>query len=125
MVYQYNDDDLINVLKIDNLYLEKYIPYTVNLTPLAFERVVAEFCDAKKYVNIKKDDFMFLRISSNIPKILSQRLHIGNELQLQMPSFSIRKIIIFLDEIEASLNNDAYRAKDEIRSEERRVGKEC
>lgn len=116
VVYQYNDDDLINVLKIDNLYLEKYIPYTVNLTPLAFERVVAEFCDAKKYVNIKKDDFMFLRISSNIPKILSQRLHIGNELQLQMPSFSIRKIIIFLDEIEASLNNDAYRAKDEIKN---------
>ena len=115
VVYQYNEDDLLNLLKIEKLYLEKYIPYTVHLTPLAFERVVAAFCDAKKYVNIKKDDFIFLRISSYIPEILSKRLQTGNEIQLQMPSFSIRKIILFLDEIDASLNKNAYKAKDEIR----------
>lgn len=115
VVYQYNEDDLINILKIDKLYLEKYIPYTINLTPLAFERVVAVFCDAKRYVNIKKDDFMFLRISKSIPDIIKNRLQIGDEIKLKIPSFSIRKIILFLDEIDASLNNNAYKAKDEIK----------
>lgn len=116
VVYQYNERDLINILKINKLYLEKYIPYTVNLTPISFERVVAVLCGAKKYVNINRDDFMFLRISKRIPEIVKNRLQIGDEIRLKIPSFSIRKVIIFLDEIEASLNNDAYRTKDEIKN---------
>lgn len=115
VVYQYNEDDLINILKKDKLYLEKYIPYTVNITPLDFGHVVAAFCDAKKYVNIKKDDFMFLRLFKNVPNIIKNRVQIGDRIQLQIPSFSIRKVIIFLDEIESSLNNDAYKTKNEIK----------
>lgn len=116
VVYQYNESDLINILKINKLYLEKYIPYTVNLTPISFERVVAVLCGSKKYVNINRDDFMFLRISKRIPEIIKNRIQIGDEVQLKIPIFSIRKVIIFLDEIDASLNNDAYRAKDEIKN---------
>lgn len=116
VVYQYDENGLIDILKKDKLYLEKYIPYTVNLTPLVFERVVAALCGAKKYVNINRDDFMFLRISKRIPEIVKNRLQIGDEIRLKIPSFSIRKVIIFLDEIEASLNNDAYRTKDEIKN---------
>ena len=116
VVYQYNENDLIDILKTEKLYLEKYIPYTINLTPIAFERVIATFCDARKYVNIKRDDFIFLKISKRIPDIVKNRLQIGDEVQLKIPSFSIRKVIIFLDEIEASLNNDTYRSKDEIKN---------
>lgn len=116
VVYQYNEENLINILKMDKLYLEKYIPYTINLTPISFERVIAAFCNAKKYVNINKDDFMFLKISKYIPDILKNKVQIGDQIQLRIPSFSIRKIIIFLDEIESSLDNDAYRAKDEIKN---------
>ena len=116
VVYQYNEADLINILEINKLYLEKYIPYTVNLTPIPFERVVAAFCGAKKYVNISKDDFMFLRMAQNIPDIIKNRVRIGSQIQLIFPCFSIRKITIFLDEIETSLNNDAYKGKDEIKN---------
>ena len=116
VVYQYDENGLIDILKKDKLYLEKYIPYTVNLTPLFFERVVAALCGAKKYVNINRDDFIFLRISKRIPDIVKNKLQIGDEIQLKIPCFSIRKVIIFLDEIEASLNNDAYRIKDEIKN---------
>lgn len=116
VVYQYDENGLIDILKKDKFYLEKYIPYTVNLTPLVFERVVASLCGAKKYVNINRDDFIFLRISKRIPEIIKKRLPIGDEIQLKIPSFSIRKVIIFLDEIDASLNNEAYRAKDEIKN---------
>lgn len=58
---------------------------------------------------------MFLRISKNIPDIIKDRVQIGGQIQLQIPSFSIRKVLLFLDEIDLSLSNDSFKLKDEMK----------
>lgn len=100
IVYQYNEDDLLAVLEKEKIYLEKYIPYTMKLTPISFRKVVKKLCKCGKYSNIEADDFEFLQQEILIPKEVSTRVEIENPICLQIPSFSIRKVIIFLDSVE-------------------------
>lgn len=105
IVFQYNEMDLLNVLKRDKSYLEKYIPHTVNLTSLSFKKVVGVLCDTKKYSNVTKKDFSFIYLYVPIPSAISEKLHLTGNFKLLLPSFSIRKILIFLEDVDNSMNN--------------------
>lgn len=107
-VYQYEEKKLLKILEKDKLYLEKYIPYVTSLAPIPFNKNIQFFCDEKKYPNLKEDDFRFLSLPVPIPDLISSLLKIDDDKSLEIPVFSIRKMQIFLDEVNSSIKKRSF-----------------
>ena len=107
-VYQYEENKLLKILEKDKLYLEKYIPYVTSLAPIPFNKNIQFFCDEKKYPNLKEDDFRFFSLPVLIPDLISNQLKIDDDKSLEIPISSIRKIQIFLDEVNSAINNKSF-----------------
>ena len=103
-VYQYHERTLLDTLRKDKVYLEKYIQHTTCLTPLLFLRAVEKLCKNRNYSVIKKEDFDFITLDLPVSSIISKKLQFHGVLKMKIPSFSIRKVILFLDDIDASLS---------------------
>lgn len=109
IVYHY-DESKLEELKFNHEYIEKYIPYVVNLTPIKFTTAVKHlmneyFYDAK-ILTVK--DFEFL----TIPKSIFWD-KINFSLSFDLYGVSIRKIYHFLSEIINSIkNNPEYQKND-------------
>lgn len=116
IVYQYDQRNLEMINECFNRnYLDKYIPYTVNLTQINFydivDKVLNEFEDEYKYV--KRNDIDYLHIHVRLDWILREIFNKNIEYQLNINNYSIRKVKHFLDEIENTFENeDVYRDDD-------------
>lgn len=110
--YQYEENKLLDILEEDKQYLEKYIPYVTSLAPIPFDKCIRFFCDEKKYPNLKEDDFLFFAhpISVFVSDRILNRLCIDANEKLEIPVFSIRKIQIFLDEVNSAIKNEAFKS---------------
>lgn len=108
-IYQYDEHELLGILKKDRLYLEKYIPYKVNLTPINFQKLIKYSCDNNNYKSIKADDFYFLSWPIPVPNGNTLLLKKKKQINIEIPFFSIRKLKIFLDEIDYALKSDIYK----------------
>jgi len=112
-VYQYEENKLLKILEKDKLYLEKYIPYVTSLASIPFNKIIPFFCDDKIYSNLTKEDFYFFSFEMDytisLPEEIIRRIKIDRVDKLEIPVFSIRKIQIFLDEINSSVNNRSFR----------------
>ena len=106
VVYQYNERDLLKVLGQNKLYLEKYIPHTVYLTPIKILKIIEISCKTKKYSNITKEDFDFIVLPINTPRILFARLQLKGKIEIELPPFSIRKVLVFLEDVDNALNHN-------------------
>ena len=109
-VYQYEENQLLRILGTNKLYLEKYIPYTTSLAPISFERNIQFLCKNEKYSNLEKDIFNFFSYTIIIPDIISKRIQIETLDKLEIPAFSIRKMQIFLDEVNSSIKKDSFKS---------------
>lgn len=108
ILYQYDESELLKILGTKKLYLEKYIPYTIELTPIRFKRIVSELLKENEYKNIVFKDFDFLGGKLFIPWEIKKNLGINFDLELDIHGFSIRKIQIFLQEINNALENEEF-----------------
>ena len=109
ILYQYDENELLKILQVKKLYLEKYIPYTIELTQIKFQRIISVLLKNKKYENICYKDFDFITLRTiYIPWQIQKKLKINFNLELDIFGFSIRKIQIFLEEINNTLKNENY-----------------
>ena len=96
VVYQYDKNELIHVLDIQQKpnYLEKYIPFELRLTPIPFIDVIKVYIKKYQCKNINDKDFNFLK----------------DKHKLQISSCSLRKVRLFLSEIDSLLNDDEHKS---------------
>lgn len=118
VVYQYDQNNLEKLDENFNRnYLDKYIPYTINLTEMSFydivDKVLKEFQNEYKYV--KKNDFEFLYIHIRLDWILREIFNRNIEYKLNIYNYSIRKVKHFLDEIENTFENEEMYRENDLR----------
>ena len=99
VIYEYDAENLKR-LGIDRDYLEKYIPFVVNLTGVTFQKAI------EYYGTFGVGDPEAYRFLTNIvypEKILLDELEFASEVNLDIAKISLRKVKIFLDECEKYL----------------------
>lgn len=109
--YQYDADKLTEILNIDSRYLEKYIPFSINLTPINFERTLKVLLEngksKKKYKNILLDDISFIYQRQFLDFDLRKIINRESEFSMTY-YFTIRSVVFFLDELEQLLELQEY-----------------
>lgn len=109
--YQYDADKLTEILNIDSKYLEKYIPFSINLTPINFERTLKVLLEngksKKKYKNILLDDISFIYQRQFLDFDLRKIINRESEFSMTY-YFTIRSVVFFLDELEQLLELQEY-----------------
>lgn len=115
--YQYDVDKLIEILKIDSKYLEKYIPFHINLTPINFERTLKVLLVSGKaeklYKNILLEDISFIYQRQYLDLDLRKLINIESEFAITY-YFTIRSVVFFLDELDQLLELQEYKNNKKI-----------
>lgn len=115
VIFQFDCDEM-EELGFERRYLEKYIPYIVNLTDIPFEDIVAYQLEELDMADIglKKEDIIFLlhRVTNafQMEQITSVRLNLQIDLDV-----SIRKVHIFLEELKIILSENVRFHEKEIK----------
>ena len=110
IIYQYDKKELIDVLKIEQKpnFLEKYIPVELRLTPIPLIDAIKAFVKKYQYKNINDEDFSFLGDDVNLAES-REKLNIATS-KLKISCYSLRKIRLFISEIESLLNKEEFKA---------------
>lgn len=115
--YQYDADKLTNILQVDPKYLEKYIPFYVNLTPISFERTIRILLEKGKtdklYNNIQFDDISFIFQRQYLDIDLRKLIDIESEFAMTY-FFTIRSVVLFLDELDKLLELKEYESDKKV-----------
>lgn len=112
IVFQYDEKRLLEILEEEKTYIEKYVPYKVELTPIGFRRCLKVLLSNGKkknrYSNISKEDLDFLTQGISLNHYISKAFGINWSFSIHI-YFSVRTTTLFLDELERLLeNNSAY-----------------
>ena len=115
VIYQYDAQEM-EALDFDRDYLEKYIPYTVNLTPIRLERLIDLQWDSMKMPKqLEKNAVRFLRMHVTNAYQLKRLLGVDMTFELELPVVTIRKVRIYLQEIKILIEeNPEYQKKENI-----------
>ena len=109
ILFQYDEVKLLEVLGVEKIYLEKYIPHNISLTPINFRRCIKvllkEGKKSGKYASLELQDFNFLNFQTNLNFQLEQSFGLNKSFSMDI-YFSIRKVQLFLDEIEKTANEN-------------------
>ncbi len=108
VMYQYDGDNLEKI-GFNREYVEKYIPYVVNLTPIHFSAIIKHMLTTQNYDSslIVPEDFIFISIPT---WVYFRGIHMP--LSLDLYGCSIRKVKLFLNELmEALSRNKLYQTK--------------
>lgn len=115
--YQYDADKLTEILKIDSKYLEKYIPFYINLTPISFERTLKILLEKGKteqlYNNILLNDISFIFQRQYLDFDLRKLINIESEFAMTY-YFTIRSVVFFLDELDKLLELQEYASDKKV-----------
>ena len=115
--YQYDADKLIEILKIDSKYLEKYIPFSINLTPINFERTLKILLEngksEKLYKNILLEDISFIYQRQYLDLDLRKLINVESEFAITY-YFTIRSVVLFLDELDQLLELQEYKNNKKV-----------
>ena len=110
ILFQYDESRLLEILEEKRFYLEKYVPYTISLTPINFKRCIKIFLSegkkVDKYSLLKLDDFNFLFFQTNLNYDLQKIFEVNKSFSVDVFS-SIRKIELFLNEIQEYLQQNS------------------
>ncbi|HDK7155280.1 TPA: hypothetical protein PTV43_000383 [Clostridium botulinum] len=112
IIYQY-DEYKLNAIGFDSDYLEKYIPYKMNLTEMNFFEIIKFVLDQndidKNVLEIKDFEFMKEYNLKYRYNILQNKFGINNEIYLSFLNFSIRKVEHFIFELSSILKFEEYK----------------
>lgn len=110
--YQYDADKLVKILDIDSNYLEKYIPYSINLTPVNFERTVKVLLEKGQlnnlYKNVAFEDISFIFQRQFLDFDLRKIINMESEFSMTY-YFTIRSVKFFLDELTQLIELQEYK----------------
>lgn len=113
IIYEFDEEEL-NKKGFERNYVEKYIPYTVNLTRIPFAEMVKQMLEELK---VDKEDLTYeeLRFLSGPvfdDYAIKRALKIEGEFKIDMHGFSIRKLKFMLQEFQILLKeNEAFGQK--------------
>lgn len=114
VLYQYEEANL-KEMGLDRNYLEKYIPYVVNLTELQLfemlELMMGERAVSPEVLTL--DDFGFFRFAVYTDKKVAEILRIAVEFKLRIENLTIRKVEHFLNELMHTLESNTEYQKEE------------
>lgn len=94
IIYEY-DSFRLTKYGIDREYMEKYVPYVVNLTPIPFQDAVEYF---KKELKIDPDEYRFLTNKIYTEQYIVEKLGMPREIQIEYYNPPLRKVKTFLKE---------------------------
>lgn len=118
IVFQYDEDKLFKILQTaDKNYIEKYIPYSISLRAIPFQEVIEKCIEHRKnegkaYKNISKQDFRNIFEGVTFNSIFEDNA--DYYYHLNVPSSSIRKKLLFLEEIDTILDYDFFKSHKHI-----------
>ena len=120
IIYQYDKNNLKNIDKtLNNDYLDKYIPYVVNLTEIELFNSVTNLLELNEsvYKYLDKKDFSFISMPIIVNYYFKTIFNTDDDIENLLPvnSFSVRKVKHFLDEIENILEYENYLKKEEFK----------
>lgn len=118
VLYQYEEQNLRRQ-GLNRDYLEKYLPYVVNLADIAFDEILEQVMEERSVEPeiLKMEDFDFFRYKVYIDHYVAQRLGLPGEYKLPIQDFTVRKVEHFLDELEMALHsNPDYQQKKNKRT---------
>ncbi|SMB88811.1 KAP family P-loop domain-containing protein [Desulfonispora thiosulfatigenes DSM 11270] len=116
IVYQYHEDNLKEIGFTAD-YLEKYMPFKINLTEINFFEILSFKLNEKNYdksiieikdFNFLKEDFQGFRYN-----VLVNVFNINKEINLVVRNISIRKVENFLSELVKILTKNQYKEHKE------------
>lgn len=98
VIYEY-DQNRMTELGFGIDYMEKYIPYMMNLSDIPFREMVVKALEEKteRNGNLSEEDFNFLSLPMSIDLFLSEKLGIKKELFMYVEKITSRKVKIFVD----------------------------
>ena len=121
ILFQYDRLALSRIFKdAHESYLEKYIPYTIDLTPISFRRCLKVLLKSEsendRVNNIKDGDFSIVTSEAHIGQWLGAAgIHgINNVVSLDLKWYSIRSIDLYIKEVDALMAEETSYDKNVV-----------
>ena len=100
-IYEY-DSERLKKCGIDRDYIEKYVPYVVNLSPISFDDAVKYY---EKELGIDSKDYHFLTNPVYSEQFIVKNFGMNYEMKMEYFNSSLRKVKTFLEESKLYKNN--------------------
>ena len=99
-------------------YMEKYVPFTINLSDIAFKDLVDQALSEETQLNgdLCKNDFSFFSCPLHLDYFLSNALGLNFTLSIQLNRITPRKVKSFIKEINLTLANENLVPEDNKRT---------
>ncbi|WP_296560797.1 hypothetical protein [uncultured Acetobacterium sp.] len=111
IIYQFHEENLKN-MGFSDAYLEKYLPFKVNVTESDFFETIRFILNDKNVDKnlLKIDDFYFLKkeFQQNKSTVLSENFNMGIEVYSEFRSLPFRKVKNFFAELMDTLNHNNF-----------------
>lgn len=116
VIYQYEQHNLEQI-GLKREYLEKYIPFIVNLTDMDYRDIVKGLWKELKMEELGVDQKEIIDIPYYVPRNyeVEKALEIAVETSVLLRGISVRKVRIFMQEIKCILQSNKYLAREENR----------
>lgn len=113
IIYEFDQFNM-NKLELNQRYLEKYIPYIINLTEISCRTLLAIFFDELHMdeIGIEKKDFDFLFRATYGEQFLEKIFGFSLHFSMETSHLPARKMKSFLEELKISLALDEFSAKE-------------
>ena len=113
VIYEY-DQKKMTELGFGMEYMEKYIPYMMNLTNISFREMVCKALseETARNGNLSEEDFEFLSLPIHADPFLSKELGLDFSLIIHLDRITPRKVKIFVEEVNLAMGNEEFAAKD-------------
>lgn len=115
VIYEYSQTKMA-ALGFGYEYMEKYVPYVINLTDIPFSESINQALEEEKELNgsLVNDDFKFLTYPIYIDTNLQKLLKIDFCLEIQLNGVEPRKIKEFVNEVNLAMKNQIYEKNKKI-----------
>lgn len=113
IIYEFDEEEL-NKKGLDRNYVEKYIPYTINLTEIPFTEMAKQMLKELKMdeEDLTYEELRFLSGPVFDDYAIKRALKIEGEFKIDMHGLSIRKLKFMLQEFQILLKeNEVFRQK--------------
>ena len=109
IIYEYDEENMMKISdKFTRDYLEKYIPFIVQLTNLSFFDILTSLFEKIEISNLDISDFDYLKGNIYRDPYIKKKFGLDRKLQIKMPDISIRKVDHFLKEVSVILESDDF-----------------
>ena len=109
VIYEYSQTKMTE-LGFEYNYMEKYVPYVINLTDIPFMKLITQALEEEEHLNggLVNEDFRFLTYPMQINTYLPNFFKNNFVLQLGLNGIEPRKIKEFVNEVNLAMKFDVY-----------------